>query len=466
MRPIGPGTRVTVLGLGTRGGGVGVARHLVGLGAAVTVTDAKPESALGDSLGELAGLPIRFVLGGHDERDFMPERTDLVVRNPGVPRRAPLLEIARAHGIPVHMEMSLFLRACPAAVVGLTGTKGKTTTATLCAAMLRAWRTDTILAGNMGISALSALPDIQSDTPVVLEISSWQVEALDEHGISPHVAVLTNVSPDHLNTYVDFAEYAAVKRSLTGHQGVGDILVVNMDDLNLRGATARSLATIVGFSAQGDPAASIRIVGRTLELREADRLVRIEVPETFALAGAHQMANAAAAVGAARAVGAPVAAIERALADFPGVPNRGELVAEIAGVIYVNDTAATAPAATVAALERFADRRVHIISGGADKRLDLLPLAEAIRQHAASVALIEGSATMPLQEMLAGMSSPIFGPFDAMAPAVAAASRVARAGDVVLLSPGVASFGVFTDEFERGERFREAVAALATGELK
>jgi UDP-N-acetylmuramoylalanine--D-glutamate ligase len=462
-KPIGPGTRATVLGLGTRGGGVGVARYLASLGATVTVTDAKPAEALQESVADLAGLPIRFVLGGHDERDFTAAGADLVVRNPSVPRRAPLLELARSSGVPVEMEMSLFLRACPARAIGVTGTKGKTTTSTLCAEILRAWKPETVLAGNMGISALAALSAITTETPVVLEISSWQVEALDEHGLSPHVAVLTNVSPDHLNTYRDFAEYAAVKRSLAAHQRTGDVLVVNLDDPELAPAAGATPASVIGFSTRTDRGAVIVIDGRDLVVSWRDRTFRIGVPETFALAGAHQMANAAAAVGAALAVGAPVDAIEQGLRSFAGVANRCELVAEIDGVVYVNDTAATAPAAAIAALERFADRRVHIISGGANKQLDLQPLAIALRERAASVTLIAGSATPALLALLDGITVPLAGPFEAMAPAVAAARSQALPGDVVLLSPGVASFGVFADEFERGERFREAVRAVAEG---
>jgi UDP-N-acetylmuramoylalanine--D-glutamate ligase len=172
------------------------------------------------------------------------------------------------------------------------------------------------------------------------------------------------------------------------------------------------------------------------------------------------MLNVAAAAAAALIFGAPVEAVEAGIAAFQGVPNRGELVAEIDGVLYINDTAATAPAAAIAALERFAGQRIHLISGGANKALDLAPLAEAIRAHAASVSLIDGSATPVLQELLDGSPIPIYGPFRGMELAVDAACSEAERGDVVLLSPGVASFGVFTDEFDRGDQFRSVVEHL------
>ncbi|MGI9253695.1 MAG: Mur ligase family protein, partial [Thermomicrobiales bacterium] len=192
------GARVTVMGLGTRAGGVGVARYLAGAGAIVTVSDMKPAAALAEPIADLAGLPIRFAVGGHDDTDFTG--ADIVVRNPGVRRVNPLLQLARDHGARVEMELSLFLRACPAPVIGITGTKGKTTIATLTGELLRHWDPRTIVAGNMGISALGQLATITADTPVVLEISSWQLESAIEHGLSPHIAVLTTIAEDHLNT--------------------------------------------------------------------------------------------------------------------------------------------------------------------------------------------------------------------------------------------------------------------------
>ena len=224
------GKRITLIGLGTRSGGLGVARYLVSQGAVVTVTDMRPAEALAEPLAALSGLPIRFVLGGHQERDFTPERADLIVRNPGVPRRAPLLEVARSHGIPVEMEMSLFFRACSAPIVGITGTKGKTTVSTLTGEMLRPAFPDVVVAGNMGVSALEQLPRLRPDEPVVIELSSWQLEALIEHGLAPRVAVLTLIAEDHLNTYDGFADYAATKRGITRHQRPGDLLVANRDD--------------------------------------------------------------------------------------------------------------------------------------------------------------------------------------------------------------------------------------------
>lgn len=456
------GKRVTLLGLGAHGGGVGVARFLAEQGATVTVTDAKPADALQSSVDQLAGLDIRFVLGEHHEQDFTRAGADLVIRNPSVPRRAALLERARAEGVPVEMEMSLFLRFAPGPVIGVTGTKGKTTTSNLLTLMLQHWQPQTKVAGNMGLSALALLDQLDRETATVLELSSWQLEGMDEHRLSPHIAVITNISPDHLNTYDSFEAYAETKRRISAHQESADFLVVNADDREARKAMVESPGRVVPFGRRVNGGTGMTINGRQLEWRFDEQTAKFDVPSSsFALAGEHQLSNVAAAASAALLLGAPVESVEAGIIAFDGVPNRGELVAEIDGVLYVNDTAATAPAAAIAAMERFAGQRIHLITGGANKSLALEPLAEAIRAHTASVALIDGSATPVLQRLLVDIEQPVTGPFRGMEPAVDAARSVAQRGDVVLLSPGVASFGIFTDEFDRGEQFRGVVERLA-----
>lgn len=458
------GKRVTVMGLGTRGGGLGVARYLAQTGAIVTVTDAKPADVLAEPMAALADLPIRFALGGHDEADFTPAGADAVVRNPGVPRRAPLLELARSHGLPVEMEMSLFFRACPAPVVGITGTKGKTTTSTLCGAMLKQWDPATVVAGNMGVSALDQLPFITPATPVVLEISSWQLEALAEHGFAPHIAILTNISEDHLNTYDGFDDYAETKRSITFHQTPSDIFIVNADDPEASKAIAKSRARIVPFGI-GDPGTDGSwFTGSDIVHRHNGVDTTIPYPTANpALLGNHQGANAAAAAAAALVAGATPEAIAAALESFGGVKDRMERVADIDGVLYINDTAATAPAAAVAALEGLAtlNRRIHLICGGADKKVALEPATAAAALHAYTAYLLAGTATPNFQALLRQTSLPVEGPFDSMQAAVEAAAAATQPGDIVILSPGCASFGLFRNEFHRGDMFRAAVAEIA-----
>jgi len=457
------GKRVTVMGLGTRGGGVGVARFLAEQGAIVTVTDGKTAEELAQPMGELAGLPIRYVLGGHEERDFTPAGADMVVRNPGVRRTSPLLRLAQESGVAIEMEMSLFFRLCPAPIIGITGTKGKTTTATLCAAMLSAWDERTVLAGNMGVSALAQLPRITPETSVVIEVSNWQLEALDEHRLSPQIALLTNISEDHLDTYDGFDDYAATKRTIARHQSTQDWLVVNADDPEAWKATAETKACVFPFGGRDGGQTGAWLADRGLVVRDERGAVTIAIPPQIRSGGDHLLANVAAAAAAVRKRGAPAESIERGLSAFRGVKDRNERIGEVNGVEYVNDTAATTPVATVAALRAYAGQGVHLIAGGSDKRVELAPLADAAADLAAAIYLLDGTATPRLMELLDRRGGVFAGPFDSMRAAVSAAASAAQPGEVVLLSPGCASFGLFRDEFHRGEEFRQAVRALAGG---
>jgi UDP-N-acetylmuramoylalanine--D-glutamate ligase len=454
------GQRVTVMGLGTRAGGVGVARYLADAGAMVTVTDLRSEMDLQASIDDLAGLPIRFVLGHHDDVDFTREGADIVVRNPGVRRNSRYLQLARESGVRVEMEMSLFLDGCAAPVIGVTGTKGKTTTSTLCAVLLRTWDDRTVLAGNMGISAVTELSRIDESTPVVLELSSWQLEALDEHELAPAIAILTNISPDHLDAYDGFDDYANVKRSIANHQQVSDHLVVNADDPEAWRAAGETRAQVVPFGCGDRGSNGMWVDGNELIWRWHGQRSRFAVPDRVPYLGLHQRLNAAAAAAAALLRGAPPESVQIGLDRFAGVLNRMEIIAERDGVTYINDSAATAPAAAIANLTGLDGRRVHLITGGHDKQTDLSELATTIAARATTVHLLKGKATDILIPLLNVHGRATGDQHESMITVVAEASAVAEPGDVVLLSPGVASFGLFRDEFDRGQQFRDAVAEL------
>ncbi len=459
------GQRATVMGLGTRAGGVGVARYLANAGAIVTVSDAKPADALAGPMADLAGLPITFNVGGHDERDFTA--ADLVVRNPGVRRDNPLLDLARRHGARIEMELSLFLRACQAPVIGITGTKGKTTVATLTGELLRRWDPRTIVAGNMGISALALLDSITPDTPVVLEISSWQLESAIEHGLSPHIGVITTIAEDHLNTYRDFDDYADTKRGLVIHQTANDFAVLNRDDPEIWRAAALSSGSVAPFgAARGGGQDGAWFEGDALVWRWRGEEWSIPRPDNPALAGAHQTGNILAALAAASLRGATREAIIEGLAGFAGIKDRMEPVATAGGVRFINDTTATAPIAAAAAIRAIPGVRIHLLAGGADKGLDPSPLADAMEPRV-SVYLFDGTGTPHLAAALADRGVVPVGVYGSMSAILEAARANAEPGDVILLSPGCASFGIFRDEFDRGEQFREmarAFAAMETGQ--
>ena len=430
------GRRALVMGLGVHGGGVGVARFLAERGAQVTVTDLSPAEQLTASLESLADLPITYVLGKHREEDF--RSADLVVRNPAVPRQSPYLQMATAAGVPVVMEMTLFFAECPSRnIIGVTGTKGKTTTTLLLAAMLQEHGWPHVVAGNLRRSALETLPRIEPESWVVLELSSWQLEGLIPLQRSPHVAVITNIMPDHLDRYASYAEYARSKGRILRWQRPEDYAVLNGASPPVRPLGDEAAGRVVWFDPAWEP----------------------DGWHAAYLYGAHNRANVAAATAAARVLGIPDAVIDRAVADFPGVPHRLETIREFEGVRYINDTAATMPEAMLAALDAM-DRPTVLIAGGSDKGLDFGGVRAAVQgpgSVVAAVVLLAGTAT---PKVAAACGEKVIGEPGDLAAALAKARQVAEPGSVVLLSPGCASFGMFASEFDRGDRFRELVEAL------
>src|SRR6266581_2953238 len=223
------GKRVLVMGLGLHGSGIASARYAAQQGAIVRVTDMRSAEVLAPSIRALAGLPIEYVLGEHRNEDFL--WAELVIRVPGVRRNSPYLQLALEHGATIELEIAIFFEQCPGRLIGITGTRGKTTTATLIYEILRASGVPTILGGNVaGVETLSLLPTITPETQVVLELSSWQLEGLAPHKISPPVAVMTNIYPDHLNTYSGMEDYAAAKATIFRYQHPTDIAVFNYDN--------------------------------------------------------------------------------------------------------------------------------------------------------------------------------------------------------------------------------------------
>lgn len=460
------GKRVTVMGLGVLGGGVGVATYLATHGAIVTVTDMRDAELLADSLAALRRFPITFHLGGHHMGDFRAEGADVVVRNPGVPMTSPFLQAAKDDGVRIEMEMSLFFGSCPAPILGVTGTKGKTTVTALIGDILRHWNPESLIAGNMGVSAMTELDRLDVSTPVALELSSFQIEALNEHQLSPHIAVLTNISEDHLDRYDDFDHYASTKRGLTHAMEAHDVVVYNSDDELVQTVPQQTRARPFPFGLHDSGKDGAWLSGDGLVVRDGSIEVMFQRSSVLVLSGDHGARNALAAVGAAHVYGVPAWAIERGLDTFMGVANRLEDVATVDGVRYVNDTSATAPAAAVAGIRVLAPlaSRLHVIAGGADKRTDFAPFAEAIREAGACVYLLDGTATPALAAVLAGSDAEVAGRFGTMDDAVAQAAGASAAGDVVALCPGCASFGMFSNEFDRGERFRTAVDRIAHAE--
>lgn len=448
------GKRVLIMGLGLHGSGIASARYAAQQGAQVRVTDLRPAEVLAPSIATLEGLPIEYILGQHRDEDFA--WAEIVLRVPGVKRTSPYLRIAREHGAQIEQEIALFFNACPGRIIGVTGTRGKTTTSTLLYELVKATGQPTVLGGNVsGVETLSLLPSITPETQVVLELSSWQLEALEPHKISPSVAVMTNVYPDHLDTYDGMEDYAAAKANIFRHQKPGDLAVFNYDNDWTRRMGEEAPAEQTWFTSL-ERGGSFK--------RGSNELVPFTFRET-AMRGAHNQENILLATTAARLLGIPDATIARVVREFGGVAHRLQEVAVINGVHYINDTTSTTPVAGEAALRAF-DGPIVLVAGGNTKHLPLAGWPAAIIERCRDLILLAGNGTdelLPALEEEArkqGRANPLRATFDSFPAAMDAAVALAKPGDTLLFSPGFTSFGMFLNEFDRGDKFIAYVEGL------
>jgi UDP-N-acetylmuramoylalanine--D-glutamate ligase len=463
--------RVTVMGLGRFGGGLGAALYLLRRGARVTVTDLKGPDQLQESLRPLEGRPVELHLGGHRAEDF--SEADLVVVNPAVPRNSAMLEVARRAGVPLTSEMNLFVQACGAPVAGVTGSAGKSTTVSLLALALGT-RYTTHLGGNIGRSLLDLVdgePGIGPQDRVCLELSSFQLEDTASLGWSPHIAVVTNLSPNHLDHHGTMSSYSEAKLGILRFQSSSDWAVLPSGkgnssawDREVSEWSERTAARTVRFSAAGPLEEGAFVEGGEAVLRLDGRQERVSLGSALRLPGRHNVVNFLAAALAARCDGVSLAETAAATATFTGLPHRLALVGEVSGVGYWNDSKATTPAAAEVALSSFAEPIVAI-AGGYDKKIDLGPLADVLSRRARAVLLIGQTAPM-LAELLAERGYRGGEMAETLDRAVARAAELARPGDVVVLSPGHASWDQFESYEQRGDRFAECVRALRGEEVR
>ncbi len=451
------GRQVTVMGLGRFGGGVGAARYLASCGARVTVTDLQSPEQLAESVRALDGLPIVWRLGGHQEADFTA--ADLVVVNPAVAKSSAMLEAARRAGVPLTSELNLFIEACRAPIVAVTGTAGKSTTSALLHLALGC-RYRTHFGGNIGRSLLADLPEISADDRVLLEISSFQLEDTASLGWSPSIAVVTNLTPNHLDHHGTMAAYIAAKQNILRFQGSQDVAVLPAHDAEVRQWAPLTAGRVLWYDARpgstvdGD-GAWLGADGRIF-VRYEGQVESIGLSEALSLPGGHNAANLLAAVLAARAAGVPLAESAAATVGFSGLPHRLQLVGEAGGVRYYNDSKATTPSAALVALGSFKPSQTVAIVGGYDKQIDLSPLVEGLVAGARSVLLI-GATAGQLNELLRAAGHNQVEVVETLARAVQRAAEITVAGDVVLLSPGHASWDQFENYEKRGEEFSRLV---------
>lgn len=456
------GKRVTVLGLGIEG--VDLVRFLVAHGAQVTASDTKTADRLRTALERLEGLPVRYSLGANRPEDVAT--ADYLFVSQSVPLDIPAVQEARRRGIPVSSMTRLFMALCPAPIVGITGSSGKTTTTSLVGAMFAAAGRPHVVGGNIGVALLDLLDRITPDMTVVLELSHTQLQLTDR---SPHVACVLNVTPNHLDRF-SWDEYRGLKRRILAYQTSEDIAVLNRDDAESAAMASVARGAVHWFSAQGEiegDGAFVRDGIVTLRRRGAEEPV---LPvSAIPLRGEHNVANVVAAAAVSAACGLPADAMERAVRGFQPVPHRLEFVAEVDGVEYYNDSIATTPERTRAGMRSFEEPLVLLL-GGREKHLPLDDLVRDALERCHAVILFGEAAPVLEAAFEAGLAQvayearPIVRRVTTLEDAVEAARAEAAPGDVVLLSPACTSFDAYENFEQRGDHFRRLVRAMVARE--
>lgn len=445
------GKRIVVLGLGRSG--AAALDLLVASGARVTGTDSRPEGEFGREATGWRARGARLVLG--ENPPALVADADLVVTSPGAHPHHPLLAEARARGVPIWAEIELGFRAARAPVVAVTGTNGKTTTTHLVGALLAETGRPVAVAGNVGNPLSAAAPGVPEEGFLAVEVSSYQLEGIDL--FHPRAAIILNLTPDHLEHHGDFEAYRRAKARVFERMTPDDALVLVADEPELAPYRAAARARVLEVSVRGPVPRGAWLEGGRLWARVEDGPARpLLDADALRIPGLHNVTNALAAAAAALAVGAPPEAVARGLAGFRGLPHRLEPVATVRGVRLVNDSKSTNVASLLVALQALPGPIV-LIAGGRDKGTDLAPLLPLVRERVRAIILI-GEAAARFEAAL-GAAAPA-----RRAAGLEEAARLAlslsRPADTVLLSPACASFDMFRDYEDRGDRFREIALRL------
>ena len=454
---------VVIMGLGLHGGGVGAANYFIEKGYRVTITDLKPEEELKESIERLKpSEKLCFVLGRHEYEDF--RTPDLVVKNPAIPRNSPYISFARKNGVPVDSDIGIFLELVKDRtrnIIGITGTKGKSTTSALIYETLKKKFINPILCGNITVSVFDVLKSIENDSYLVMELSSFQLGDIKDKRYSPRIGVFTSFMEDHLNYYRTMDDYYEDKAVVYRWQRPGDVLVYGRDTDLTRLIRPNDGVGVYTFGLDpdfGGRGAFIR--DGKIFFRNAEKEVEIIRIKDVRLPGSHNLYNVLAAATVASIETVSPSAIAEAVSGFQGLDHRLEWAGEKNGVTFYNDSAATNPDAVVMAIKSFSSP-VTLLAGGSDKGLSLKTLVGIINSDVFQLVLLEGSGTARLIEegLLEGYE--VYGD---IGEAVRHAYSVTEPGGIVLLSPGFASFGMFKNEFHRGNEFKKAVKEITAEE--
>ena len=433
--------KVIIMGLGKFGGGLDAAIFASNAGAKVTVTDIAPKDKLQESLDKLKDFGnISYTLGEHIEDDFV--NADVVIVNPAVPPNNKFVTLAEQNGALITSQIEIFFQLCAGQIVGITGANGKSTTTSLTHHILSAGKNKAWLGGNIGNQPmLSIVEQIKPEDIVVLEISSFQCEQLERNRIAPDISLITNITPNHLDRHGTFEEYCRAKKVIFAYQQWPCISIFNAED-------EKTSSWYEKYQKQE---------GRHCYEYSADD-VSDELKEQFKLVGRMNLSNLAGALCIAKQCGISDEQIAEAVSTFKALPDRLELVANINGVKWYNDSISTTPTSTVAALEAF-DEPAIIIAGGYDKQLPFDEMGKTIADKAKAAILI-GTTADKIAQCINDAGSCKIVRAETMAQAVTECAKLATAGDVILMSPACASYDMFDNYKQRGQSFKDSVQQL------
>ncbi|MDR2514491.1 MAG: UDP-N-acetylmuramoyl-L-alanine--D-glutamate ligase [Christensenellaceae bacterium] len=445
------GKRVLVAGMARSG--VAAASLLSAIGAEVTIYDQKGEAELAEALKPLEALPIKRVLGREPELAGF----DLLVTSPGIPLTAPILRGAAQRGLKTIGELELASRLCPAPIIAVSGTNGKTTTVTLLGEIFQNAGRLSFVVGNVGLPFSQELPKIKPEDIVIAEVSSFQLETIES--FRPETSLLLNITEDHLNRHGSMEEYIRLKARIFENQSGEDCVILNLDDPLLRDLAPKAKCRLAYFSLEKQVKYGCFLEEGYVAFAEKGEVKRIVLADEIRLPGKHNLQNSLAAATAAMIAGVPAPVIRHTLKTFAGVEHRIETVRVLGGVTYINDSKGTNVDASIMAVRAMKAGSV-LIAGGYDKHTDFLPFAEEIARSKIHTVVLIGETRGQIEGALRQVGFSAIEMAESFKEAVVLAGERAKSGENVLLSPACASFDMFKDYEERGRVFKEIVNAL------
>ena len=448
------GKKVLVCGMARSG--VSAAQCLYELGARVTISDSKAEEKLAEALQPLEGMDIRRCLGDQAQPADL-ESYDLAVTSPGIPMQAPILRAVQAAGVPLIGELELGAQVSRAPLYAVTGTNGKTTTTTLIGEIFRNLGKTTYVVGNIGYPFTACALQCGEEDVAVAEVSSFQLETITT--FHPHIAVMCNITEDHLNRHGTMEEYIRVKERIFENMGQGDYAVLNLDDPIVRGMAERIPCAPAFFSRRQEVETGAYLEGEEVVFSLNGHKKRVLRADEIRIPGEHNLENALAATALTMLAGVPAPVVRHTLKTFPGVEHRIETVRTVEGVTYINDSKGTNVDASIRAVRAMKVPTV-LLAGGYDKHTDFLPLAREILVSKIHTVVVLGDTAEQIERALRAVGFESILHAKTFEEAVLLARSCAREGENVLLSPACASFDMFQDYEERGRVFKEIVSRL------